>query len=67
MIVVLPTWRDSESTSPSWKTLSFIHSFVGLLSFAELIVKGVQLFFLFKNEAIKDFKYKNDNGVYYIK
>jgi len=67
MIIVLPNWGDDESHSPSWKSLGFVHSLAGFLSFCEVIVKGVQLFFLFNKGALNNLKFKNDSGVYYIK
>lgn len=60
MILVLPNYDENESSSPSWKKLSFVHSLTTFCSVFEIIIKGFLLFLLFRKGALQDFKFIND-------
>jgi hypothetical protein len=48
LIVMMPTWsHSSKDTNEHWNSLSGLHSFVTLLAFLELILKGLTVAYLF--------------------
>jgi hypothetical protein len=55
MIIMLPQWSHDEKND-YWNSLSTLHTFVKILAFTELGLKGLIAFYLFT-----DYKGKNSD------